>query len=515
MRGDSMKRVKLIFINLVVLTATALLLRTASMAFQVYLSNKIGAEGIGLFQLIMSVYFLAVTFAVAGVRLAVTRLVAEELGKGNSAGAKRALGICLRYSLTLSLLLSLLLFFGAEYIGINWLSDRRTILSLRLLSLTLPFLAASSVYGGYFTAVRRAAKAAAIQVGEQFIRIPATILLLIYFSPADLESAAAAVVIGAVLGELASFLMLFIAYRLDIRRYKNGPPAPSNLYSRMSAIILPVAVSAYITSGLRTLQQLLVPAGLKKSGASGSAALATYGVIHGMVLPILMFPAAFLYAVSDLIIPELAECQATGSKNRLNYIANRVLNLSMLSSMLVMCIFFRYSHELGILIYSSDEAAYFLRILAPLIIILYMDSIVDGMLKGIGEQVRSMLYNILESSISVLLIYFLLPRYAINGYIFTVFIARALNFILSIRRLCKVAMVQVSLSLLVKAGFAMVNSVILTNFLFYSLGDLVTVNFPWLIAQIACISMTFYMLLRALGCIKDEELYWFKSVFSS
>lgn len=145
-----MKRVKQIFINLVTLSATALLLRTVGMAFQVYLSKKIGAEGIGLFQLIMSVYFLAVTIAVAGVRLAATRLVAEELGTGNGAGAQKALGVCLRYSLTLSIILTLLLFWSADFIGIRWLSDRRTILPLRILSLTLPFLAASSVYRRIF-----------------------------------------------------------------------------------------------------------------------------------------------------------------------------------------------------------------------------------------------------------------------------------------------------------------------------------------------------------------------------
>lgn len=509
-----MKRVKLLFINLVVLTVSTLLLRTVSMAFLVYLSNKIGAEGIGLFQLIMSVYFLAVTFAVAGVRLAVTRLVAEELGAGNNAGAKKALHICLRYSLIMSFLLGLLLFLGAEYIGVHWLSDRRTILSLRLLSLTLPFLATSSVYSGYFTAVRRPIKAAVIQVGEQFIRIPVTIILLICLSPTDIESAAIAIVIGAFLGELVSFIMLFIAYKLDSHRYKSGLPAPKNLHSRMSAIILPVAVSAYITSALRTLQHLLIPAGLKKSGASSSTALATYGLIHGMVLPVLMFPAAFLNAVSELIVPELAECQATGAINRLNYIINRVLNFGLLSSMLIMCIFFRYSHEFGLLIYNSAEAAHFLRIFAPLIMILYLDSIVDGMLKGIGEQARSMLYNILESSLSVLLIYFLLPRYAINGYIFTVFIARALNFALSVRRLSTVAMLQVSIGSLLKAFFAMLNSVIVTNILFYSLEGLITVNIPWLIAQVTFMSLTFFVLLRTLGCIKEDDLSWFKSIFS-
>lgn len=507
-----MKRVRLIFINLVTLTATALLLRTVSMAFQVYLSKKIGAQGIGLFQLTMSVYFLAVTIVVAGVRLAVTRLVAEELGMGNGAGAKKAMGICLRYSLTLSIVLTLLIFWGADLIGTHWLSDRRTIPSLRLLSLTLPFLAASSVYSGYFIAVRRAIKAATVQVGEQLIRIPATITLLTYF-PKDLESACTALGLGAFLGELASFLMHFIAYKIDIRRYQGGYSGRNNIFARMLGITLPVAFSAYITSAMRTLQQLLVPAGLKKSGASSEAALATYGTIHGMVIPILMFPAAFLNAISDLIVPELAECQALGSRNRLNYIINRVFNLGLLSSIFVMSIFFRFSHELGMLIYNDQGAGYFLRVLAPLVVILYMDSIVDSMLKGIGQQVSSMRYNIFESTLSVILIYFLLPKFAIWGYIFTVFLARAINFSLSVHRLIQVLNFKIKLSLILKAFACIINSTIITNLIFQKL-HLFPNRVPILVVQAACIGGTYFLLLRALAGITSEDLSWFKSIFS-
>jgi len=509
-----LKRVKLIFINVIFLTATALILRTVALFFQVYLSNKIGAEGIGLFQLIISVYFLAITFALAGIRLAATRLVAEELGTGSNKGAKKAVAICLKFSLGLSIIVGLLLFFGAELIGLRWLSDRRTILSLRLLAFTLPLMAVSSVYSGYFTAVRRAIKAASIQIAEQFIRIPVAIIILALFLPSDLEYACVAVVIGSCLGELASFIMLFLAYKADVRRFQGGKPASNNLFSRMLKITLPVAFSAYITSSLRTLQQLLIPIGLKKSGSSSGAALATYGTIQGMVVPVLMFPSAILNSVSDLIIPELAECQATGSVNRLHYILTRVFNLGLLSSVFVMFIFFRYSRELGLSIYQSEAAAYFLRIFSPLVVILYMDGIVDGMLKGIGQQVSSMRYNILESTVSVVLIYFLLPRYAINGYIFTVFLARTLNFGLSVYRLVKVVKVKFSLGIIIKSLISMINSIIITNLLFMGIEKYFSHGIIELLTQIVCAAFVYYFLLRALNCITDEDLQWFWSIFS-
>ena len=110
--------------------------------------------------------------------------------------------------------------------------------------------------------------------------------------------------------------MLRHAYINEQSRYADKDKTP-NLLRRMLQISVPVAASAYVTSGLRTLQQLLIPAGLRRSGATAQAALGVYGTIQGMVIPLVMFPAAFIYAVTDLIVPELAECQAVGNDVRL------------------------------------------------------------------------------------------------------------------------------------------------------------------------------------------------------
>lgn len=494
------------------LTATTLLLRTIGIWFQVYLSKKIGAAGIGLFQLIITVYFLAVTLAVSGIRLAAMRLVAEELGRGRSSGARRAILTCLAYSILFSLISAVLLFSSSEFIGLHWLSDARTILSLRILACSLPFLAMSSVFSGYFTAVRRAAKASAVQIFEQLVRILITVLLLTVYLPKGLESACAAVAIAAGVGELFSFLVLFGLYITDVRRYNSGSPSP-NMVKRMFQISIPVALSAYVTSGIRTVQQLLIPHGLKKSGASNETALATYGIINGMVLPILMFPSALLNAVSELIVPELAECLVTGCKNRLSYIITRVLNLSILTSICIMSIFFRYSHSLAMAIYNNSDAGHYILILAPLIPIMYLDSIVDGMLKGINQQVSSMGYNIIESIVGAVMIYLLLPKYAIAGYIFTIFVTRLLNFSLSLNRIIRVIKIRINFPLTIKALFCMFNALILSNIFFYSLSKVLKLTISSLFPQIALVSVVYYLLLRLMNCITDEDLIWFKSIF--
>lgn len=501
-----MSRVKTIFYNLLTLTAVSLLLRMIGLSFQVYLSSKIGPTGIGLHQLIMSVYFLAATFSISGLRLTATRLAAEEMGLGNESGAKKAVRICLGYSLIASSAIALLLYFGAGWIGKVWLEDPRAVLSLRILSFSLPFLAMGAVLGGYFTAVRRVLKSSLVLVAEQFFRVGVTVLCLGVLWPRGLEYACSALALGACAGEITSFFLLFWLYRLDCRRFQK-PGASSDLLVRAQKIAIPVALSAYVTMGIRTMQQPLIPSGLKKSGSSGDRALATYGIIQGMAVPLLMFPGVILHAISDLIIPELAECQAQNWPKRQCYIINRVINIGLVTSIGIMSIIFRFSAPLGLSLYKNPEVGYYLRILAPMIPILYMDLLVDGILKGIGQQISSMGYNIFESVTGLILTYFLLPRFAITGYIFILFFTRALNFFLSINRLRKCIPLKITGMSLLKMLFCIFNALILANLILHR------IRLAWFPLSMLAATLFYGALLRLTSAITREDVAWFKSIF--
>ena len=131
------------------------------MIFQIYLSQKIGAAGVGLFQLIMSIYLLFTTFAISGIRFATTRLVSEELGISPEGRVDKVVRRCLIYAVTFGTASSCVLFLSADFIGLRWIKDMRSVLSLKVLASSLPFLAMSSVMSGYFTAVCRIIRSAA------------------------------------------------------------------------------------------------------------------------------------------------------------------------------------------------------------------------------------------------------------------------------------------------------------------------------------------------------------------
>ncbi len=440
-----MKRLHNLFFNTILLTSAALLMRTVGMSFQVWLSGKIGAAGIGLFQLISSVQFLAITFASSGIRFTVTRLVSEQLGLHSEGNISRCVRMCIFYTLSFSIAASCILWLLADTIGGKWIADTRTILSLHILSIGLPFIGISSVFGGYFTAVQRVIKSSGVQIIEQLFKILAIVVCLSKVPDQNVEYACAAVVAGTLAGDILSTVLISVVYVFDLRRYRHSPRKHSPIMRRMFQLAVPLALSSYARSFLSTLQHLLVPANLRRSGASSEASLASYGTIHGMVYPVLTFPFCFFASLSEMLIPELTESQVSGRDDRSDSLVNRMLKLCLLFSIFVAAVLFSFSESLGIVLYSSSEVGGLIKLLSPLVIIMYMDSVTDGMLKGLGQQLHSMKYNILDALLSIAMIYLLLPRYAVRAYIFILFFSDCFNFTLSIRRLSLVSHIRIQI----------------------------------------------------------------------
>ena len=205
-----MKLVKQFIINGLILTVTSVTMRLMTVFFNVYITDKIGAAGVGLFTLVMSVYSFAVTFATSGVSLSATRLVSQEIVRGSGRGVVIAMRRCIIYALIFGVSAMVLLLIFAEPVACRWLGDVRTLKSLKILSFSLPPLSVSAALSGYFSAVRRVVKNAVTNILEQFIRIFFTAMLLVLVSDKGIESASAAIVTGIVLSETLAFIVSFI-----------------------------------------------------------------------------------------------------------------------------------------------------------------------------------------------------------------------------------------------------------------------------------------------------------------
>ncbi len=419
------------------MSATSLLMNIVGISFNVYISNKIGASGVGLFQLIMSVYGFSVTLASSGINLAATRLIADEIAISQKNAASYIMKRCIFYSFCFGMLSFMLLFFGADFIAENLLCDVRAISSLKALSISMPPIAMSSAMSGYFMATRRIIKSSSAQIFEQIIKICVTILALEMYADRGIEYACLCMVAGGSFAEISSFLFMFILYKTDKRRY-NSKKTKKDAYPAIFKIAVPIALSAYLRSALVTIEHILIPRGLKKSGMDNETALKCYGTIHGMAIPLLLFPSSVLKSLSGLLVPELSECMTLGRKRQINHIVSKMFKNTLLFSICLSGIFYCFAEEIGTLVYKSSAVTLYIRLLAPLSVVMYVDGIVDGMLKGLNQQLNSMMYNIIDSLVSILSILILLPRFAGGGYIASIYIAELLNAFLSLNRLIKI-----------------------------------------------------------------------------
>lgn len=457
----SQSRARRFAFNALLLIAVNLFMRTVGVSFNVYLSNRAGGEVMGLFSLLSGVYTFAMTLGCGGINLGTTRMVADTLGCfGNNTSAcrreiRRCLRRCLLYSLCFGVGACLLLFFSAPTVGTDWLGDERTVTSLRVLALTLPPIALTSCMSGYFTAIRQIAPNAVVGMLTQFVRIGFCSYLLALWLGDGVESTCLALVLGGALSELVGFLLTTGAYvwALHTKHPRDtqatdtdlGDQEAHSLSKKLLGITLPVTLSACLRSGLITLQHILIPKGLKASGADWSQALTSYGVLHSMVLPVVLFPSAFISSFSGLLVPEIAESHAAGDMARVARISGRIIQPALIFSFGVAGIMSCFSNELGMLLYNSEEAGMYIRQLAPLIPIMYVDSSVDAVLKGMGEQVYSMNVNIADALCSVLMVWLLLPQMGLQGYVITIYVTETLNTTLSLTRMLRVSHMAVNL----------------------------------------------------------------------
>lgn len=448
---------KPIFYSALLLTGVNLLLRFVGTSFQVYISGRIGAAGVGLLQLVMSVGAMAMTLGMAGIRTTAMYLNAEELGKKRSQNVTWILSGCFVYSILCSGAVAVGLYLGAPFLAQHWIGDIRTVAAIRTYAAFLPVSCLCGVMTGYFTAANRIGTLAAVEVAEQLVSMVLTMAALQLWAGSNPARACQCIVLGGGVS-MSLTLTCLIVLRLT-RKPKAGPRIP--VRHRLLSAAVPLALADDLKAGISTTENLMVPKRLALFSGIADP-LAAFGTVCGMVFPVLMFPAAILYGLAELLIPELARCNAAGSHVRIRYLAKRSLRVALLYGCCFGGLEFLIAKQLCLKLYNNIDAAMYLQQYAMLIPMLYCDAITDAMIKGLGQQKASVRYNIFTSAMDVVLLFLLLPKYGMQGYFFSFVVTHVINFGLSLRRLLKIVGNIISVPVAFGAIFSTVAAVALT-----------------------------------------------------
>lgn len=493
--------------NALILTLISLIMRVVSMWFMIYISNHIGSEGMGLYQLVSSIYSLAITLAISGITVAVIRIVSEQAALGNASAVKKTMKISLFISLILGLISCAILYTNADMIGNKILNDSRTILSLKYLSFGLPFMSTAAVIRGYFMGLVKPVKSVSTEIIELLSMIAVTVPILTLFMPKGLEYACCGLMLGSTLSEIISCLSAFVLYLLEKTKQSEKNNSHQNvkgICKKIFNIAAPIAASNYIRSILVSLENILIPKGLKQFGSSKGEALSGYGMIKGMTMPILFFPSAILSAFSSLLVPEVSSANAINAQNRISFIINKCFKVTLMFAILVTGIFITFSKELSLLLYDNKKVGAMLLILAPLVPLLYLDQIVDSILKGLNQQLSSMRYNTIDSVLRVLIIYFLVPVMGLKGYIIMLYAGTIFNASLSINRLILVSRVH----------FKLIEWLLLPTVAAIISCALICLAFKGsVIFSIVAVTVLYIILLFLFKCITKNDIAWVKRVF--
>lgn len=426
--------------NAALLTATALVLRAAGMLFRIYIAGRIGDEGMGLYQLIFTLYNFGITLATTGVSVASTRQVSQWMARNPGKNPQALAAHVVRWSMAVGAAAGVLLFVAAKPAAVWLLKDTRAVLSLWILAPSLPFMAMGAALRGCFAACRNVKSSSASQIFEQVIRIGLVAVLLPRVLAQGTAVACAAVVVGNTVSEILSALYMAASWR----RFTHGcgmdlASPPKGALFQYLRISTPVTATRGVGSLLVTAENMLVPSCLAAFLGSRTVALAQFGQLKAMAMPVLFFPFSFLATLSTLLLPEITEAHTKKDEKLLARLIDTTILITMEVSILMGGLYTVFSNSLGQVLYQSADIGFYLRVLGPMAPLMYLESMVDGILRGLGEQLSTFRYSVCDSVLRIIGVLLLVPKFGMKGFLLVMLYSNLFTCILNVARLIRVS----------------------------------------------------------------------------
>lgn len=415
------------------LSGAGLITRLLGFVYRIYLSNLVGSEGMGLYQLLTPVYFLILTLCTTGIQMAVSRMVALQRGASHYHNMARIVFVGLIPSFSLSLFFSFLLFQQADFVALSILGDIRTASGLRILCLSLPFCSLSSCCKAYFHGLQQMTVPAIDQILEQVVRMGAVFLAAPLLNLENLERTCCIVVAATAAGDILASMYVTGAFALSQRKYRSRrvPDSYGSLLRTLILISLPITGGRMVTQILSCFENIMLPSALQRFGCTAAESLSLFGVYSGMVMPILFFPSVLTGSISANLLPMAAQAQASGNIGLIHRCIDRVIRFTFLLAFLCTALLAGLGDRIGTLLYPGTEAGHLLVLLSFFCPFMYLQGTLSGLLNGLGLQNSVFVYQLISNSITVLTVLLFVPRYGfpafLIGYLVSLMISSVLN----------------------------------------------------------------------------------------
>lgn len=440
---------KAIFTGTMVLTISGFLSRILGFYNRIFLADLIGAQELGIYQLILPVYMLCFTLVCHGFETGISNLTSRFEACGETANIRRLLKASCVLSISLALILCLFLRVCAENLCSLFHIPGGTE-GLRIAALALPFVAVKSCIHGYYIGLHRSAVSACSQLLEQLARV-STIYLLsitIYTKTADATLA----VWGMVAGEIISALYTIIACiysmyihphfskrRLSPYHLTNGRALPlSQILGSFFSFSIPLTINHFCITVVNSAESLLIPFVLTRYCGSHEQALTIYGTLTGMALPFLFFPATITNSMSVMLLPAVSAAYKQKKMVQLRNTISICLHYSIVIGIFSTFAFLLYGNALGETIFHSTQAGEFIHLFAVLCPFMYLVQTTSSILNGFGCSRETLYHSLLSVAVRIAFILFAVPIIGIPGYLLGLLTGYLLQIFLNLICLLKI-----------------------------------------------------------------------------
>lgn len=426
-----------------ILTAAGLLTRMIGFFYRIFLSHAIGAEGMGVYQLIFPLNMLCYALTAMGIQTAISRFVSAKMALKDSQGANNDFAVGTIFSLILSCAAALAMYRFAPFLSEKILMEPRTLPMLRLMAYSIPMGVIHTCVSGYFFAQKNTGPPAVSQLLEQTARVIATYLSYTVMLSQGLKPTPVIAVIGMVSGELVAMLfsLAAIAWNLQAQNFSLGSiRRPFHTLRGILPLSVPVTANRTLLTLLNSVEAILIPSRLRVFGLKSSEALGVYGTLSGMAMPLVLFPSTITNAVSVMLLPSVSEAQARGNMRTIRWTSEATLKYCLILGIFSTGIFFFYGPRLGMCLFHNGSAGLFIRTLSFICPFLYLDATLSSILQGLGKTGLCFINNALGVSLRICMVVFVVPFQGIQGYLWGLLASElalaALNFGV-LRRYCK------------------------------------------------------------------------------
>ena len=426
-----MNNKKIILQGTLILTVAGVVTRLIGFYYRIFLSNKIGAEQLGIYQLIFPLLVLMFSMTSSGIQLVIS--------SGSAENPKQILAVGSCISLFLSCLAAFFLYRYSDFLAARFLGDSRCAPLLKPAALCIPLTSLHACIEGYYFGLRKTTVPAVTNLAEQLVRVFSVWLICKIALQEGRQITVEAAVYGLVLGEAASALIGLTALTFDRRLTLRGLRL-SCFRSIISAFCrqgIPLTANRVLLNLLQSLEAVLIPARLRMFGHSATESLSIYGVLTGMALPFILFPSTLSNSASVMLLPTVAQAQAGHQEASLKSTVEYTLKYCLLLGILCTGIFVVFGHEIGTAVFHNELAGRFLCVLGWICPLLYISSTFGSMIHGLGKTGTVFLVNLCSLCLRILAVLFLIPRWSVTGYLWAMLFCHLLSVFLYYRILKK------------------------------------------------------------------------------